>query len=1177
MLEREAKQLLLHAGDDRAWLLKPSAGTPLLEALRELLPDLVAGRTRRRLVRADDLLSLELTLHGLRVEAGELRRDAARAVLVAHFPPQAVAEETFDDVSLDDLPSPLPANALPAGVRHAGLSRLAVLMPADASAAPYSADGVLDALATWPLALVGPNTLLPGGGWSLAEELRLMTTFLAQALPAERAAPATRIAVRAARRAADVVGHAPSSGAILEAADILRQTVTTAAKALDLDEQQRGALTVQAELTLAEQLATKLEPGVVIDLLPGLVLLHRPAEPPPTATALELPYRLVQSPAANAAFSHARAPVTRDGRTELWHTRLGERARQTGRVTDATDTPDARLAAVWSPDYGNPAGGPEPGFETALTAQDRHEIVTLTSDETAWLPGKRARRYRPVPVRARRLMLTSLGGWLDLEGKWEVRPANDDGLPISLVAWKHHLALGRDWFVETVRIGRLLPLAHRAVSITLTERRFQDAPDGSGRVAVLRNRRFIEVREPLRRYPDPTQPVEGRDFMWRTVEILTHRTPNLLAPGPGESAESFWPRIQLPAGAQDFRFDIRATDGGGAASRYDLPLRFVSDGAAPEPAMTQYEGPDQAVEGRTVARLRSQPVLLAPPAHRVDAAGAPDPGDVVYPLEQVRFGTAAPTATPPAGSPLPRWHPRVRTLHIISTSLQQLTGDATAGEMAFADVYRLNGFEGANKAEILLSATGAAPMSADFATRSSSDKAGGIVTPNFGVSGTSRAFGLVGGDVDLLAGGTFDPGDFFPSAKVFGGIDLKDILAPVLVVLGGAVVPKLKTTRTKEKIETVFEHRVESVPNSVPLLRMNERGTSKLDIKASLTAYFKVEDPSIGPIGSGPGGAGGNPPGLKEPEADAEAKLTWFKLNFFGCVIVSFDAFTFKVSAKEGVKPDPKIASENGVVFGGPLAFVDSLRHRLSGSRNGDGSTPAGGGGGGGGGGGSGTPGFEVTPIFKPELTGITVGTKLGLSKLPMGVFTLKNLMVSAAVRLPFDGKPLSLQLGFAERSNPFQLTVSLFGGGGFVVITLDTEEPVRELEAALEFGAFAELDFGVASGAIYVKAGIYIYFNAPEEQTTLKGYVEMGGEVQVLGIISVSITLHLSLGYYKVGAVAEVRGQATLAIEIEILFFSASVNLTVERRFGGTEADPTFADLIPGSDVWTEYAEAFA
>ena len=70
---------------------------------------------------------------------------------------------------------------------------------------------------------------------------------------------------------------------------------------------------------------------------------------------------------------------------------------------------------------------------------------------------------------------------------------------------------------------------------------------------------------------------------------------------------------------------------------------------------------------------------------------------------------------------------------------------------------------------------------------------------------------------------------------------------------------------------------------------------------------------------------------------------------------------------------------------------------------------------------------------------------------------------------------------------------------------------------------------------------------------------------------------MHLSLGYYKVATVSEVRGQATLVIEVEILFFSASVNLTVERRFGGTEADPTFADLIPRAALWDSYASAYA
>ncbi len=1189
-LRTDRREQLLELADERgpvgSWLLRrdPRMGR-LLADLFDIGPWVPAPR--RRLVRADDQLVLELTLHGLEVVddgAGPLlRRRQVPAHLVAHFPPQSTAEEAFKDDSTTDVPDPLPTGVLPARSRHSGLSRLAVAMPVDLQESPYTIDGVLVALSDWPIAVV-PRGLYAPGRFAEVDRLRELADLIAATLPEDKASAAAALATRAAHRVASAVAADPSVLDVLRGNERLAREVEVAGHRLGLDGEATRAMELQAELRYAGALLgnalTTLGPGAVAEVLPGLLFLYVPREPPLTATAIELPYRLVQSPAANAAFSHARVPVTSEDRTELWHTRLGERAG--GRVVDATEAP-ATLAAIWSPDYPEGTSG-EPGFNTSLTSANRADIVKLTADETQYLEGGR-RRYQPVPVRADRLMLTSLGGWLDVEGRWNTRPVKDNGGKIALVGWKHHTALGRDWFVETVEIGRLECLGHQAVSITQTERRFQVGPEG-GAVAVLRRKRFIEVREPIRHYPHPTQPNEGRDFPWATVEILTKRTPNLLDPDAAakETSDSFWPRVRVDAKNVDFRFELRVTDIGGSVARCDLPLRFISEAVPYEGSASvttiveQYNGADQSVPNRTTAQLRGRPVQLAPTANRVDANGAPDPGEVIFPLTEVRFGAGLPSTTPTSASSV-RFHPRLETLDIVSTSLQQLTGDTTPGRMSFAAIYRQVGFDPAsNKAEILLSAATSSAMAVDFAARSSNDKAGGIVTPSFGVSGTSRALGLVGGDVNLLAGGTFDPGQFFRSAKVFGGVDLKDIIAPVAIELAGAVVPKLKTTRTKEKIETVFEHRVEKVPKSTALLVTNQRGTSKLDIKAQTTAWFKVEDPSVAPIGSGPGAAGGNPPGLKDPEVKSEATLTWFKLNFFGCVVVSFDSFTFKAGAKDGIDCDPKIAEQDGVVFGGPLSFVDGLRRLLSGSKDGDGATPASGGGSGNGGGsGGGVPGFKVTPIFKPSPTGLTVGTKLGVAKIPIGIFTMKNLMVSAAVRLPFDGSPVSLQFGFAERSNPFQLTVSLYGGGGFVVMTLDTEHPVRELEAALEFGAFAELDFGVASGSIYLKAGIYIYFNAPEKASALKGYVEMGGEVQVLGIISVSITLHLSLGYYKVGAVAEVRGQATLVIEIELLFFSTSVNLTVERRFGGSEADPTFGDLIAAQSVWDDYAEAFA
>ena len=40
---------------------------------------------------------------------------------------------------------------------------------------------------------------------------------------------------------------------------------------------------------------------------------------------------------------------------------------------------------------------------------------------------------------------------------------------------------------------------------------------------------------------------------------------------------------------------------------------------------------------------------------------------------------------------------------------------------------------------------------------------------------------------------------------------------------------------------------------------------------------------------------------------------------------------------------------------------------------------------------------------------------------------------------------------------------------------------------------------------------------------------------------------------------------------------FSKSIELTVERAFGGHGGDPTFAQMIDTPELWSEYADAFA
>ena len=126
-------------------------------------------------------------------------------------------------------------------------------------------------------------------------------------------------------------------------------------------------------------------------------------------------------------------------------------------------------------------------------------------------------------------------------------------------------------------------------------------------------------------------------------------------------------------------------------------------------------------------------------------------------------------------------------------------------------------------------------------------------------------------------------------------------------------------------------------------------------------------------------------------------------------------------------------------------------------------------------------------------VVGITAGYSLGLPTIGVGVFSLENVGLSAALELPFVDGPTRLRFQLSERHDPFLVTVSLFGGGGFFGITVDTEGAVG-VEAALEFGGNFCLDLVVASGGVHVMAGIYFKMAGPVVE--LSGYLRAGRNI---------------------------------------------------------------------------------
>jgi hypothetical protein len=786
----------------------------------------------------------------------------------------------------------------------------------------------------------------------------------------------------------------------------------------------------------------------------------------------------------------------------------------------------------------------------SLDPVDRSMLVTLMAGYDASIDGP---RYKPLSSEAKRLHLSALGALLDAEGTWIATP--DD---VDLEQWRHLATLGRDHYVRVMYKGYLCPFQHAASLIKVTERKFESfGATGVRRVAVLRQRFFIVVREPLRHYPGAKHVYRGRNFPFKTIEILTRVTPDLVEPGSGASALTaaadvtnlydgiakrmlFWPMVPGGARPADVPFEIAATDIAGERVTFSLPLLFVGK-LADATKSAEVKKSYNATPGRRSAFLGGAKVCYAP-------AAAGDKGDPNLPTQTITFRAGDFTAS---GTPIrPNFHPEIDVAECGIKPIQKLLGQPSfIAEVTYPDFYKTDGLGGANAGQVFLKLTKAKPLTFGGGAAAKSDSVGALASPKMTLLGLSKVMGPVSGNdaadpaqvenqLGTIKQGKFDPTQFFKDATLLGGINLAQVLTPA-DSLTGANVPKMLSRDLPDRAEASFEWDTEvTKPDALQLLVPRAdpvKPPTRLTMKGVMQTPF---DPA------------------KPPTFEATATMTNFKINLFGFIVLWFERAVF--STKNGQKPDVTVQLRDGeeaVSFGGPLEFVNDLRKFIP------------------------SNGFSDPPSLSVTPSGISASYSLNLPAVGVGVFALTNASLGAGFSLPFDGAPASVKFNFATREQPFSLTVSLLGGGGFFLIGVSARG-VNEIEAALEFGAAIAIDLGVASGGVEVKAGVYFHWLEPvpnQGSVELAGYVRIHGELTVIAIISVSLTFNLQLGYLKEGGRSVAYGEATLTVEIEILMFSAEVSVSCRREFAGGDSDPRFIDLVPTTQVWREYCEAFA
>jgi hypothetical protein len=291
---------------------------------------------------------------------------------------------------------------------------------------------------------------------------------------------------------------------------------------------------------------------------------------------------------------------------------------------------------------------------------------------------------------------------------------------------------------------------------------------------------------------------------------------------------------------------------------------------------------------------------------------------------------------------------------------------------------------------------------------------------------------------------------------------------------------------------------------------------------------------------------------------DVLAELRDFGLNLFpGAPLLKmgFDRLAFRSAS--GRKPEVDVVF-TGMQWQGILGFIETLQRLIP------------------------FDGFSDPPYVDVSTDGVTAGFDLALPNASVGVFSLENISLGADVRVPFLGDALTVGFNFCTREKPFRMTVMAIGGGGFVGLRLSPKGLVM-LEMSLEAGASLSINLGVASGSVSVMVGLYMRLEG--EEGSLTGYFRIRGEVDVLGLISASITLELSLTYeFHTGKMV---GRATITVKISVLFFSASVKISCERRLAGSKGDPTLAQILGVPDdgvaltevpaAWSDYVGAFA
>jgi hypothetical protein len=884
-------------------------------------------------------------------------------------------------------------------------------------------------------------------------------------------------------------------------------------------------------------------------------------EPSKTQSAIELPYHLFVSATKNGRWRHAIEPTATAGAVELWHTRLDEGPSSIPQVV-AVWTPDLgatvgmteslpdTFTGALKPCLGGGTGGVDGNpFRMSLDAKDRSDIVRLSHDES----------LTPRSIDARLLLLSALGASAELEGLWaKTREIGEAKISTEKVTIS--VSLSREGRTVVENRGFLLPFGHPATLVRETERRVHEVVrEGAKPIYVTyeRTHQYIRVKErelhfdtwdmPLTRVKlvEAETPWLDDQMAWVPRQINTCRDESdwlRCCEIDGDKKwdgcpKAFWPLVK----GSPFQFTVDATDKSSRAVTFKAAVIFVEDiGLEPHECNAAVGCP---VLADSICEYLDKPVSTSDlAAQKLSIARSIELGDTEVEGRAIRF-TVALLSEPKEFRP--PFRPRLHVVEArVPAAMAMALGADNAVRMTLVDPDQ----EG-NTPEIF--ATLVRP-DLKVAFHDQGDRSGGVIAPTPNVTHLSRRHGPVGvapQSMAAMASGAptpLDPASFFDeSARFLGQLKLKDLVASFAADVADGT-PAMRSILTEwadapnELNATLNWTAAEAQLRDIDLgfFKLKKRpGKTALSIAGSFTTFPDSSDlrPRFVVAGS-----------MKAFDIDLQ-------FGPAGLVLYVNEA-RFAVSSDRTTEFSVDIER---VDLQGALAFIAALEPFMKslGERAG--------------------VGLDLSPsglrILLPAIK---------VPSVTLGVFSMMQLSITTSCLLPFRDAPIEFQFDFGTRGKPCLLAVGPFAGGAFVSIVVTADHNgVKAFAASLEFGAMAAIAFGsVAQGTVYVMGGLYYETElVPKTTSSLayravryRAYVRLGGQVEALGLVSISVEIYVALEAAESSAESYLIGVATATYSFSIGFVKRSFAITYSKRFAGSEKPNTTLAASLGSSGGT-------